>query len=214
VHQKTSYETGLNKLTKIGKELKQACQLDTAQVDAQIDEIGDAFAELELKLKAKLDLFNDHLEKEKTFTASMNDVKVELETKLAMGDETLLPHPNELDKRAELRQKLDLCKQLVDNESSILGDENKTKTLQELKTLFDKLENLIETKQEEQAMKQNAEFENFKKGTHLLFFCCRCQLYRNYISKVKFENYEKYSKIIFKKEKDMKFKNRKKKRFK
>lgn len=158
-------------MNKIGNELKQACQLDTAQVEAQIDEIGDAFAALELKLKAKLDLFNDHLEKEKTFTSSVNDVKVELkelETKLATGDETLLSHPNELDKRAELRQKLDLCKQLVDNESSILGDENKTKTLHELKTLFDKLENLIETKQEEQAMKQNAEFENFKKGTHII----------------------------------------------
>jgi hypothetical protein len=61
--------------------LEQACQLDTAQVDVHMEEIGDAFERIH-------DLLNHHLGNEKVSI----DNKVKLETKLA----TLLLHPNKL----------------------------------------------------------------------------------------------------------------------
>lgn len=164
------------RLKKIGAELKQACTTDTDYVDIRLDEACGSVNSLRNKITAFSESYKEHLEKERAFTASVNDVKSELKdleerlAECASSDTSsaalLLLDPAETRRRDELRQKLDLCKQLIDNETSVLGDENKANTLQELKSLFDRLENLIEMKQKEQIARQNEEFENFKKGKY------------------------------------------------
>lgn len=170
------------RLVKIGNEMKQACTSDIDAVDTRVSEVSDRFASVRAKLQAKLDAYNEYLEKERAFTASVEGVKNELndlEARLEAASSSSsssdlelvgsLTDPDEMRRRAELRQKLELCKQLIENEKSTLigagrSDETKTKTLNELKGLFDRLESLIEKKQQEQIAKQNEEFDNFKKG--------------------------------------------------
>lgn len=167
------------RLVKIGNEMKQACTSDIDTVDTRVSEVSNRFASVQGKLQAKLDAYNEYLEKERTFTASvegvkneLNDLEARLEASSSSSDLELvgsLTDPEEMRRRAELRQKLELCKQLIENEKSTLigaggSDETKTKTLNELKGLFDRLESLIEKKQQEQIAKQNEEFDNFKKG--------------------------------------------------
>jgi DNA repair exonuclease SbcCD ATPase subunit len=159
-------KSSFDKLEKIGEELREACTEDTAKIELQTDEIRSAINGLELKLNASLRLYNEELQKEKAFIHSANEIKNELsdlETRLSSEESS--PLISDVHKRAMLRQKLDLCKQLIENESSISSssDNTKTRTLQELKSLFDRLERLIEAKQEEQIERQNREFENFKK---------------------------------------------------
>lgn len=161
-------ETEMARLNKIGGEMKQACTSDTDEIDTRLAEIASRVAGVRAKLTANLEAYNEYLSREKAFTASVSDVKEELndlESRLLDSSDSLasLMDPAETRRRDELRQKLDLCKQLIENERSVLGDENKSRTLNELKGLFDRLENLIEAKQQEQIAKQNEEFENFKK---------------------------------------------------
>lgn len=145
------------KLVELGDELRRACTSDLEQVGARVNEIVAAVAELE----SRMDAYNEHVEKERAFAASVSGVKAELselEARLASSStSTLSPDDNDVD---ELRGKIELCKQLVDESSA---PATKTETLRELKGLFDRLEKLIESKQQEHIQKQNLELENFKK---------------------------------------------------
>ena len=148
----------LTKHSKIGNELQQACQLDNDKVQKRVDDMNNKFKNVETELNDKLESTLELQERIQSFFENLENVKsslVELENEIntnkpIAGNKVDVYERIQENIRTGIKENLDKCVEMSDalkNESKSKQDmANRANAINEVKSIYDKLDSIIEFK--------------------------------------------------------------------